>query len=225
MQNHEIIIWIYILIVSIFEIIFDTIRTNWATEEGFLNIIEASSPVQSCHDKPGQAVLVDRKAPCNPTMLSCYRSMMRNIINCTNLSKMTSLFKKLNYKKQPQILAINAPESFSNELIIMAESASIFKSEDEISGIEFALVFVTKQLEIDELIPKIFPKLKADAVLWFCYPKGTSKKYKCDFNRDTGWEELKKYKLEPVRQVAIDDDWSALRFRKIEFIKTMTRNR
>jgi len=27
----------------------------------------------------------------------------------------------------------------------------------------------------------------ADAIVWFTYPKGTSKKYKCDFNRDTGW--------------------------------------
>jgi len=59
--------------------------------------------------------------------------------------------------------------------------------------------------------------------LWFCYPKGTSKKYKCDFNRDTGWETLGNYNLEGVRQVAIDEDWSALRFRKIEHIKTLTR--
>jgi hypothetical protein len=136
---------------------------------------------------------------------------------------MTPLFKKLNYKDQPHILALNPPESFSNELNIMAETASIIYSEDKIPGIEFVLVFVTRKMEIDELISRLYPKLKGDAVLWFCYPKGTSKKYKCDFNRDTGWDELKKYNLETVRQVAIDDDWSALRFRKIEFIKTMTR--
>lgn len=136
---------------------------------------------------------------------------------------MTPIFKKLNYKDQSQILALNSPHSFESELNIMTEPASIITHEDEIPEIEFALVFVTKQLEIDELIPKIYPKLKGDAVLWFCYPKGTSKKYKCDFNRDTGWKGLKKFNLEPVRQVAIDDDWSALRLRKIEFIKTMTR--
>jgi len=136
---------------------------------------------------------------------------------------MTDLFKKLNYKNQPQILAINAPKSFDNELNTMAELASIVRNNNEISEIEFALVFVTKQHEIDEIITRVFPKLKGDAVLWFCYPKGTSKKYKCDFNRDTGWSGLKKYNLESVRQVAIDDDWSALRFRKIEYIKVMTR--
>ena len=31
------------------------------------------------------------------------------------------------------------------------------------------------------------------------------------------------YNLEPVRLVAIDEDWSALRFRKVEYIKKITR--
>lgn len=136
---------------------------------------------------------------------------------------MTPTFKKLNFKNQDKILVLNAPESFNNELRVMAEVAGIIKSDGEIPDIDFALVFVTKQHEIDEIIFRIFPKLKGDAVLWFCYPKGTSKKYTCDFNRDTGWSGLKIYKLEPVRQVAVDEDWSALRFRKLEYIKTMTR--
>jgi hypothetical protein len=32
-----------------------------------------------------------------------------------------------------------------------------------------------------------------------------------------------RYSLEPVRQVAIDEDWSALRFRKVGYIKNITR--
>lgn len=57
-----------------------------------------------------------------------------------------------------------------------------------------------------------------------CYPKGTSKRYKCDFNRDTGWAIMGKFDMEPVRMVAIDEDWSALRFKKVDYIKTMKRN-
>jgi hypothetical protein len=101
--------------------------------------------------------------------------------------------------------------------------AAIVKDENRVSEIEFALVFVTKKDEISGFIEKIYPKLKGDAILWFCYPKGTSKKYKCDFNRDNGWSNVKAYNLETVRQVAIDEDWSALRFRKIEYIKSATR--
>ena len=59
--------------------------------------------------------------------------------------------------------------------------------------------------------------------MWFAYPKGTSKRYKSEINRDTGWQALGKSGFEPVRAVAIDEDWSALRFRRVEFIKTMTR--
>jgi hypothetical protein len=65
---------------------------------------------------------------------------------------------------------------------------------------------------------------EGDVVIWFAYPKGTSKKYKCEFNRDTGWEIFGKLGFEPVRAVAIDEDWSALRFRRVSFIKTMIRS-
>ena len=54
-------------------------------------------------------------------------------------------------------------------------------------------------------------------------PKGTSKKYQCTLNRDKGWEALGEAGFERVRQVAIDEDWTAIRFRRVEFIKTMTR--
>ena len=64
-----------------------------------------------------------------------------------------------------------------------------------------------------------------DAIVWFAYPKGTSKRYTCAFNRDTGWKALGDAGFEPVRQVAIDEDWTALRFRRAEFIRSMTRAR
>ena len=47
--------------------------------------------------------------------------------------------------------------------------------------------------------------------------------YKCDFNRDTGWSVLKSAGFDTVRAVAIDEDWSALRFRRAEFIKSTSR--
>jgi hypothetical protein len=137
---------------------------------------------------------------------------------------MTPLFKKLNYKNQDSILVLNAPASFEVELKSMSMLTTIIKNVSDISKIDFAMIFVTQQKEIDNSIKQIFNKLNGDAVLRYCYPKGTSKKYKCDFNRDTGWSAVGKYNLEGVRMVAIDEDWSALRFRKIEFIKSMTRN-
>ncbi len=137
---------------------------------------------------------------------------------------MTQLFTKLNFKNYKSILALNAPVSFALELKSMEVEANILVAADKINSTEFAIVFVTKLPEIEETIKVIYKKLEGDAILWYCYPKASSKRYKCDFNRDSGWQALGAYNLEPVRQVAIDEDWSALRFRKVEFIKTMTRS-
>jgi hypothetical protein len=137
---------------------------------------------------------------------------------------MTGVFKKLNYKSQKRIICINAPESFKNELEEMRKITAVETSASKLQQIEFAIVFATKQGELNKYADVLSKKMLADGVLWFCYPKSTSKKYTCEFNRDTGWQYLGELGYEPVRQVAIDEDWSALRFRNPDFIKTMTRS-
>ena len=75
----------------------------------------------------------------------------------------------------------------------------------------------------DSVSKKLAQSTESDAVVWIAYPKGTSKKYKAEFNRDTGWKAIGEVGFESVRQVAIDEDWSALRFRRTEYIKSLTR--
>lgn len=136
---------------------------------------------------------------------------------------MTPLFKKLNFKNHEKVLVMNSPASFETELADISKFTIIERNPNEMSVIDFVIAFVLTQEQIDKAMELIFTKLQGDAILWFCYPKGTSKKYKCNFNRDTGWATLGKHNLEGVRQVAVDEDWSALRFRKTEYIKTLTR--
>jgi hypothetical protein len=136
---------------------------------------------------------------------------------------MSELLKKMNFKAQKKICVLNAPPEFDSQLQQMQIFASIEKeiaSENQ----EFVLIFVKTLKEIEEWAPKIEASLMPDGLFWWAYPKGSSKKYKCDFNRDTGWQSLGNLGYEPVRMVAIDGDWSALRFRKAQFIKTMTRS-
>jgi hypothetical protein len=82
---------------------------------------------------------------------------------------------------------------------------------------------VTKQPEVDALAKQIAQCTVGDAVVWFAYPKQSSKRYKSEIDRDHGWASLGAAGFEPVRMVAIDDDWSAKRFRRVGFIKTLTR--
>lgn len=137
---------------------------------------------------------------------------------------MNSIFKKMNYKDQKLIHSINTPDSFEKELKDMMAYAVVKKQIKATDKAEFIIAFCTQQAEVDRLTVIFAKALQGDGLLWFAYPKGTSKKYKCDFNRDTGWNILGKHGFEPVRQVAIDEDWSALRFRRVEHIKTMTRS-
>jgi hypothetical protein len=58
--------------------------------------------------------------------------------------------------------------------------------------------------------------------LWMAYPK-QSGSIMTDISRDKGWEPLFKLDLLAVTQIAIDSDWSALRFRHRTEIKKLTR--
>ncbi|MVM40806.1 hypothetical protein GO730_29095 [Spirosoma sp. HMF3257] len=136
---------------------------------------------------------------------------------------MNPIFAKLNYKAQPEIAVINAPVEFAPVVDEMRPLATLVTDAQQIQMGDFAIAFVKTQQEVDTLSPILADKLKGDCILWMTYPKGSSKKHKCDFNRDTGWAALGKLGFEPVRMVAIDDDWSALRFRRVEYIKKMTR--
>jgi hypothetical protein len=136
---------------------------------------------------------------------------------------MTPLFNKLNLKGQKDIVVLNAPADFHRELDAL-QGVTVHRDAVGLERVEFALVFATTHAQLQAAADAVLPKAQGDAVVWFAYPKGTSKRYTCEFNRDTGWAPLGAAGFEGVRQVAIDEDWSALRFRRVEFIKTMKRD-
>jgi hypothetical protein len=132
---------------------------------------------------------------------------------------MAEIFQKLNLKGQQEIVVLDAPKSFQPELARLP-ALTIHHRIEPLAKVPFFLAFVTKKREVDALAPAVASRAVDDATVWFAYPKGTSKKYKCDFNRDTGWDALKAAGFDTVRAVAIDEDWTALRFRRVEYIKS-----
>ena len=132
---------------------------------------------------------------------------------------MSSVFKKMNLKDEKEIVVLNAPESFSPELAAL-KGVKILRDAGKVPEIQYALAFVTKQAEVDAISRAVAPKARGDAQVWFAYPKGTSKKFKCEFNRDNGWAVINGLGWRGIRMVAIDEDWSALRFRRMEYIKS-----
>ncbi len=133
---------------------------------------------------------------------------------------MKNLFSKLNFKGQERIAIINAEESFTLSRQHELKDVRIDKEIDQRYPYEFMIIFVRKIAEVKKLTPMVLHNLKADGILWFCYPKMSSKKYSSDINRDHGWDALNESGFYGIRIVAVDDDWSALRFRNRKFIKS-----
>jgi hypothetical protein len=131
----------------------------------------------------------------------------------------TPLFNKLNLGTHDEIAVFGAPESFEAELKQL-KGIKILRDPKKPREVKFGLAFAVTQSQLDRMSSILAAASSGDAVIWFAYPKGTSKRYKCEFNRDTGWQVIRDAGFESVRQVAIDEDWSALRFRRQEYVKS-----
>ena len=136
---------------------------------------------------------------------------------------MADVWGKLNLKDHQEIVIVNAPASFEPEVKAL-DGVTVKRKPADVKAIGFFLAFVTTQREVDDLTTIVAKKSVPDAVVWFAYPKGTSKKYTSEISRDTGNEALGEAGFEPVRMVAIDEDWTAKRFRRVAFIKNLTRD-
>jgi len=73
------------------------------------------------------------------------------------------------------------------------DGVTVKRRPADVKSVDFSLAFVTRQKEVDDLAKVVAKKAKVDAG------------------------------FEPVRMVAIDDDWTAMRVRRVEFIKNLTR--
>lgn len=136
---------------------------------------------------------------------------------------MSALWTKLNLKDQDLVVLLDAPDDLG-ETLSPPDGVKLAPKPPSKTAIPFAMAFVQDEAAIARAITLLDKSLSDDAVLWFAYPKKTSKRYTSAINRDAGWQALGDLGYEPVRQVAIDDDWSALRFRKAEHITKLTRN-
>lgn len=129
---------------------------------------------------------------------------------------MEQLLKKLHYKGGRAAI-LNAPEGYS--LGIEADDQA-GAAED---AYDFVQLFVRTSRETGEWITKLLPKLNDESVLWITYPK-QSAKMETDLNRDVLAhlvQESTPYRA--VSIVAVDDKWSALRFRHRDKVKVKTK--
>jgi len=133
---------------------------------------------------------------------------------------MSTLAEKLNYKGQERIAILNAGEEFHTFFASGLKYIQIDKEIDPRFPYGFVIVFVKSVANIEKLTPVVLHNLIADGILWFCYPKKTSKKAVAGLDRDHGWKALDDLGFRGIRTVSIDENWSAFRFRNVKYIKS-----
>jgi hypothetical protein len=75
-----------------------------------------------------------------------------------------------------------------------------------------AIVFADSGAAAREILAAQKDRLHSPAVFWVAYPKAN----KADINRDSLWPILGDFGMRPISQVAVDETWSALRFRPLK---------
>ncbi|MEO6252924.1 MAG: YdeI/OmpD-associated family protein [Ferruginibacter sp.] len=123
-----------------------------------------------------------------------------------------SLLEKLQLKDEKNLLIQGLPSSIEKQFVKLTFSKSVtplLKSRK----IDFALVFAVNQKQLVDILKDVVPALHEDAKFWIAYPKLTSK-IASDLSRDKNWDFVSDYGFETVRMVALDNVWSAGRFKK-----------
>ena len=122
---------------------------------------------------------------------------------------MQDIIKKFKFKSSGVI--INAPSSIEKEFLKIDFKTSFDKKIKSANTV----VFINNQKEYVSFLKKELKNVERDSVLWFAYPKGTSK-IKTDINRDTIRITGEEFDITTVTAISIDETWSALRFRPID---------
>jgi len=133
---------------------------------------------------------------------------------------MKTLLGKLNYKGQKRIAVINAENNFKIAPLKELKEVQVDNEIDPRYPYDFMIIFVRMVSEVDKVTPEALHNLAVDGILWFCYPKKSSRKFASDIGRDHGWKSLNDLNFFGIRLVTIDEDWSAMRFRNKKFIKS-----
>jgi hypothetical protein len=116
-----------------------------------------------------------------------------------------SVFSKLQLKPGQKVALDGAPPNVDlglNQAVVQQDARSA----------DAVIVFVETAAQLRERASGVVQAAQRDALAWVAYPKAGQRG--TDLNRDSLARLMIEQGVQPVRQVAIDDVWSALRFRR-----------
>lgn len=130
---------------------------------------------------------------------------------------MSPLAKKLQIKPGTRWLFFNAPQNYLASLESLPDNVeACFEAKGAFDGTQ---LFVNNSTELSQDLKIIVPVLKHDAVFWITYPKKSSG-IETDLGMMKDWDQLAEYGFTGVAAAAVNETWTALRFRPQEKSKS-----
>jgi hypothetical protein len=121
-----------------------------------------------------------------------------------------TLAQKMLIKEDQKVLLLNAPKSYKATLGPLPGGAKLVSKAT--APADVIHLFVANRAELEAELPKVKALAGPQSLIWVSYLKGTAKT-KTDINRDSLHAYARTVGLEGVSLIAIDDDWSAMRFK------------
>ncbi len=127
---------------------------------------------------------------------------------------MNKIFKQLKLRDQKQIVVLNVPDEFlENVKEEVDDGVDVHTRRMPSTIYDFAIVFVNTIEEIGVSLSMAVKSLVTeDPTLWIAFPRQESEKYTTDITRDVGWEVMDTIGFVKEEYVQIDDDWAAFNF-------------
>jgi Protein of unknown function (DUF3052) len=115
--------------------------------------------------------------------------------------------ERLQIKGERRLAVVGAPAVVDNKI-------GVKKQRCDISKADVILLFAADRRQLHSALPGMLEKAAKDAIIWIAYPKLTST-LAGDLSRNLIHALAAKSGLDTVSQIAIDDDWSAMRVKRI----------
>ncbi len=119
-----------------------------------------------------------------------------------------TIAQKMFIKPGQHVLLVNAPKGMKEMLGFVEGVKVVTKSA---GPVDIQIVFTTTHAELIKRIEIAKPLMKPGGLIWLAYPKAGQ--LDTDLKRDSVAADAKAFGLQPAAQIAIDEVWSALRFK------------
>lgn len=123
------------------------------------------------------------------------------------------LLSKLQVRPGSRLKLLETPPEIAAQLA--GEGAQLV---DESAQCEAVVAFCNGPADVARLRYQAISGLQDDGLLWFAYRKGAAGKTS-GLTRDQGWDPLVDAGYTTVRSIAIDVNWTGLRFRLARLVK------